>query len=288
MAAASLVGKPLGDYDIKRLVGAGAMGEVYEATKDHQSFAIKIITPELAKVDALRERFLREVRLMQAVHHPHIVSILDFGWQDERLFLVMPFIDGMSLHQHLRQRSFSPADTWTMFSPLSDALIHVHLQGIIHRDIKPGNVLVANRDSHVYLTDFGLSKRPDIDTRLTETGTVVGTPYFMSPEMVVGEAVDARSDIYSLGVMLYLMLLDRLPFDSGDDQSTMYAHVYEPVPPPESINPHFPQRLSTVLLTALEKYPQYRFSSVKQFKLEFREALDSLTEEEQYRTYGSR
>ncbi len=276
----SLRDQQVGDYEVVRFLGAGAMGEVYESTRDGERFAIKIMHEELAENDRLRERFLREVNLMQAVRHPHIIPIVDFGWHGQRLFLVMPFVDGTSLFDVLQTLRFTPRQAWEVFYPLAEALRHAHVQGIIHRDLKPGNVLIARADNHVYLADFGLGKRPGLDTRLTETGVAIGTPAYMSPEAIVGEEIDVRSDVYSLGIILYELLLDQLPFDGVDSTAIMYAQLYNSVPLPSEINSRFPFALEAVILRSLAKDRQDRYSSVRHFVDDLADALASLSDGE--------
>jgi serine/threonine protein kinase len=283
----NLSGQQLGGYRVEHLLGIGAMGEVYEVSLESDHFAIKIMHEELTEQDALRERFLREVRLMQALKHPHIVPIIDFGWYGKRLFLVMPFIDGVTLAEVMKSQRFSPLQVGKILDPLTQALEHAHLQGIIHRDLKPTNVLVTYSDSYLYLLDFGLGKRPGMDARLTETGISVGTPAYMSPEAAVGEEVDLRSDIYSLGVMLYEFLLNKIPFDGMDSSAIMYAHLYKPVPLPSTEDRSFPFALEAVILKCLAKDRRDRYSTIRQFTGDFADALNSLTEAELNCVYGN-
>ena len=283
----SLVGRQLGEYRVERLLGDGAMGEVYEVSLGAERFAIKIMHEELAEQDILRERFLREVRLMQALMHPHIVPILDFGWIGKRLFLVMPYIDGVTLTDVLKAQRFSPLMVWKIFVPLTDALGHAHSQGVVHRDLKPGNIMITYEDARLYLLDFGLGKRPALDDRLTEAGISVGTPSYMSPEAAAGEEVDPRSDIYSLGIMMYELLLSKLPFDGLLSSVIMYAHLYEPVPLPSSIDRRFPFALEAVILRCLAKDREDRYATMQAFIDDFEGALQSLTEDQANYFYGA-
>ncbi|HVU12020.1 MAG TPA: serine/threonine-protein kinase [Phototrophicaceae bacterium] len=282
-----LTGQKLGSYAVGRLLGSGSMGEVYEAYDGKTALALKVLHKSLAHEERVVERFLREVRLMQVVQHPNVIPILDFGWQEGHVFLIMPLIDGATLRQIMKSRRFSPAQIWTILDPLTQGLAQAHRHGIVHRDVKPGNVLIARSDNHLYLSDFGLSKRPGLDSRITETGMVVGTPYYISPEAVVGEEMDERSDIYSLGVILYELLLNRRPFDLPDIDLTMYAHVYQPVPLPCEICPGFPQVLNQVLLTSLGKTREERYPSMEAFARAYGDALDQLSEAEANAVYGA-
>ena len=282
-----LAGQQVGEYQVERQLGAGAMGEVYDAYRGVERYAIKIMHEELAEQDTLRERFLREVRLMQALQHPHIVPILDFGWHGKRLYLVMPYIDASTLAHIEHTHGLSPRQVWGILDPLAQALEHAHVQGIVHRDLKPSNVLIANQDDHIYLVDFGLGKRPGLDTRLTETGISVGTPAYMSPEAAVGEEVDLRADLYSLGIMVYELLLNKLPFDEEDGTALMYAHLYKSVPLPSNANRDFPVALEAVILRCLAKDRRDRYGSMRYFIHDFADALNSLTGTEANYSYGS-
>jgi serine/threonine-protein kinase len=283
----SLVGQQLGEYRVERLLGVGAMGEVYQVSLGNGRFAIKIIHEELAQQDTLSERFLREVRLMQLLTHPHIVPIVDFGWIGKRLYLVMPYIDGATLTEVMKAQRFSPLQVWKILTPLTQALEHAHSQGIVHRDLKPGNILITYTDAHLYLVDFGLGKRPDLDARLTEVGISVGTPSYMSPEAAAGDEVDSRSDIYSLGIMLYELLLGKLPFEGSLSSMIMYAHLYEPVPLPSSEDRTFPFALEAVILRCLAKDREDRYATIREFFQDYEYALQSLTEAEANSFYGS-
>ncbi len=283
----SLVGQKLGEYQVERLIGIGAMGEVYEVSQDDQRYAIKIIHEELAEQGALRERFLREVRMMQVLKHPHIVPIVDFGWTGKRLFLVMPYIDGVTLTDVMEAQRFSPLHVWKILVPLTQALEHAHTQGVVHRDLKPGNILITYSDAHLYLLDFGLGKRPDHDIRLTEVGISVGTPTYMSPEAAAGKEVDSRTDIYSLGIILYELLLGKLPFDGVLSSVIMYAHLYEPVPLPSSEDRRFPFALEAVILKCLTKDRRDRYATMEALINAYEAALQSLSEAEANSFYGN-
>lgn len=268
-----LYGVTIDSYTIHGRIGIGGMGSVYAATDAAgERYALKIMHEDLAQQPDLRERFLREAQLMQVVRHPNIVPLLDFGIYGERLYLVMPFIDGGTLQMLLRSFRFSPSLAWVIFDPLTQALHHAHVQGIVHRDLKPGNVLIARADDHVYLSDFGLSKRPDMDTTLTATGTSIGTPTYMSPEAALAEEVDLRSDIYSLGIMLFELLFDDVPFKGVDDAALVYAHLYQPVPLP----PDTPPAMANIILRCLAKERQDRYPSVRHLRDDYLDALEQL------------
>ncbi len=272
--------KRLGNYQLGRVLGTGAMGKVFEAYHrfDGRHVALKVMHDNWARDQQMRDRFLREVRLLQVAQHRHIVPLLDFGWQDEVLFLVMAFIDGGTLRERMDRELFTPRTAGEILQPLAEALDHTHAQGIIHRDLKPSNILIEGETGHLYLSDFGLSKRPGLDTNLTSIGMIVGTPYYISPEAVLGEDLDQRSDVYSFAVMIYQLLLNRVPFDKGDNDTTMFAHVQETVPLPTQLHGGFPPALEAVLLRALEKDRAMRYTSAGEFASDYQDALASLDE----------
>lgn len=272
MMSSELYGQEIGGYTIERRIDVGGMGEVYAASKDGIEYAFKIMLEALAAQSEQRERFLREVELMRALRHPNIMPLLDYGLYRDRLYLVMPLVEGMTLQALIDAMRFTPKLAWIILDPLTQGLAHAHMQGIVHRDLKPGNVLIAREDDHVYLSDFGLSKRPDFDSGLTATGTMIGTPAYMSPEASLAEEVDLRGDIYSLGIILYEMLFNRLPYAGLKDTALIAAHLYQPAPLPADL----PPALQGVFERALAKNRQNRYPSLRPFIVDYVDALDAL------------
>ena len=250
----------LGSYQLQRKLGEGGMAQVYLArdVRLGRDVAVKVLDRKLADRPGFRERFMREARLAAALDHPNIVSLYDFG-DEEALFLVMPFISGGSLQDLLPRTPLQVGEVVTYGSQIADALDYAHQRKVVHRDVKPANMLI-HADGRLMLSDFGLAKI------VSQTNTMnaprnrpdAGTPEYMAPEQVVGSS-DARSDIYGLGVVLYLLLTGRLPFTGSSSHEIMQAHLrIEPVPP-RRYNPSIPPAMETVVLRAMAKQPAQRF-----------------------------
>lgn len=288
---AMLTGQQLGRYRIGQLVGEGAMGAVYQAYPDpqdpSQTVAIKVLHPEFAQDPDFRARFEREMTLSTALKHPNIVSVLDYGAVDGYLYLVMAYIDGQTLARLLLRRSFSPTFVWQLISPLCEALAYGHAQGILHRDVKPSNVLLerVKGQLQVYLMDFGLGKKPGTDATLTETGVSIGTPEYMSPEAALGEGIDHRADVYSLAILTYELLIGKVPFDLGDPHLVALAQVNKTPPSLIDQHPLFPEVLNAVVMQSLAKDPDSRHQRVEDFATHFYQALHSLAPTQAEREY---
>ncbi len=259
----SLVGHTLGPYRLIRGVGRGGMAEVYlaEDSRLQRQVAVKVLPKALAAEGSFRARFEREARAAARLQHPHILAVYDFGEQDGTTYLVMPFITDGSLAQVLaRARGPLPMAKlvqWT--TEISSALKYAHEQGIIHRDVKPGNMLLGPAE-HLLLSDFGIAKVLDETTTLTATGNSVGSPEYMAPEQTAGKA-DYRSDIYALGVVIFQMLTGRVPFSASTPVQVMMQHVKEPPPSPRAFNSSISPQVEFVVLRALAKKPEQRFQS---------------------------
>ena len=211
------------------------MGVVYRATNValNRIYALKVLAPELADDDQFQERFRREMRVAASLHHPNVVGIHYAGEHDGLLFLVMDFIHGTDLRDLLQKTgALTPDRAVDLLAQLASALDAAHRKGLVHRDVKPGNVLITVRDGeeHAYLTDFGLAKRSDTVGGLTKKGGVVGTVDYMSPEQVTGGVTDARTDIYALGCVFFQMLTGKVPYERENSIATLFAHVHEPPP----------------------------------------------------------
>lgn len=287
-----LTGQHIGDYLLGPLLGEGAMGSVYQAIALDDSsstpVALKLLAAKYVDNTNIQQRFLREVKLLQALRHPHIVPILDYGVSDRTLFYTMPIVYGPNLKTELSRRHFSPLDSFHILLPVSQALQYGHDQGVVHRDIKPANILLGelpNGAYHVYLVDFGLAKRPTEDIDLTAAGISVGSPFYISPEAVAGREVDSRADLYSLGILLYQMLSGTLPFIRSNRNDVLKAHFCEAPPPLRAQHPDFPPTLEAVVLQALEKRPEQRHASVQALAYAYQDALRQLSPEQQNRSY---
>ncbi|MFC2037279.1 protein kinase [Chloroflexota bacterium] len=262
----ALIGSKLGKYTITEEIGRGGMGAVYkayDATLDRH-VAIKVLAPHLVWQEGFVERFLREARAAARLQHPNIVTIYDVGQEAGWYYYVMEYLEGKTLNELTQEQQFLPPETvLSLLQPMAAALDYAHHNGLVHRDIKPGNIIVG-RAGRVSLTDFGIARAVQ-ETRLTATGTTVGTPEYMSPEQVRGWAVDARSDQYSLAVVAYELLSGQVPFKAESTLSLMYKVVHEPPPPIDQVRPELPRQVGEVLGKALAKEPGDRYPTVTDF-----------------------
>ena len=254
-----------GRYQLGSLLGVGGMARVYVATDRvlERQVAVKVLSPSDAQDPLFVERFRREARAAARLNHPNIVAVFDSGSDADQPYLVMEYVPGESLAQLLaRQGRLAPRRAVELAIQVCAALAAAHAQGLVHRDIKPANVLVGE-DGQVKVTDFGIVKAAAATT-LTGTGTVLGTAAYLSPEQAQGHPVDARSDLYGLGCVLYELLCGSPPFGSGADRSLVAVatrHVREPPEPPSLRNPQVDPALDAVVLTALAKDPAQRYQS---------------------------
>jgi serine/threonine protein kinase len=277
-----LIGQNINGYIVGHNIGGGGMGRVYQAyeAETQTPVALKVMLPEFAEDEYFRSRFYREAELMITLRHPNVVDVYAYGEWSGYLYIVMQLVKEPSLDRILPRHRFSPLTTWQIVRPVSEALGFGHAHGVIHRDLKTGNILIEPRGegNHVYLSDFGLGKRPGLDTTLTAAGASVGTPEYMAPEVAMGHPADARADLYSLGVITYELLLGRIPFQGANPQMIALAQVDQPVPRPRTLNPHFPAALEGVLLQALAKDPEARFQTVEDLRQAYHDVVKSLDE----------
>jgi serine/threonine-protein kinase len=221
---------------------------------------IKVLHNHLAKDPEMRERFRREAEAASQLVHPHICAILDYGALGDTVYIVMPYLAGGSLADILvRDRTVPPAAAASICGQVATALDYAHRRGIVHRDVKPDNVLF-DEDSHALLTDFGIATAR-FHGRLTRTGRAMGTPHYMSPEQAMGKMVDGRSDIYAVGVMLYEMILGFPPFDGADSYSVGYKQVHETAVAPDIVDSRIPADLSGIVMRCLAKRAADRYQS---------------------------
>ncbi len=251
-----------GRYDIERLLGTGGMALVYLARdiKHERPVAIKTLRPEVASSIGA-ERFLQEIRLTARLNHPHVLSLYDSGVADGILYYVMPFVDGPSLGQRLAKEKQLPiAEAVRLGREVAQALGHAHKHGLIHRDIKPDNILLS--EGHALVADFGISRAVSAagGERLTQTGTSIGTPAYMSPEQAAGDPdIDSRADVYSLGCVLYETLVGQIPFPAPTLQAMMARHTLEKVSSPSVMRPSVTPALEAVVTKCMAKNPVDRF-----------------------------
>ena len=257
------IGTVVAGYRIDSRVARGGMGVVYRAhhLNLERRAALKIIAPDLADSSGFRERFAREARIAAALTHPNVVTVYDAGEVDGTLYLAMQYIEGSDLAEMLaaegRLRPYRAIDVCRQVASALDA---AHALGLIHRDVKPANVLIEGRVA--YLTDFGLTKRVQ-GTRapLTRAGGVVGTIHYVAPEQIEGDQVTARTDVYSLGCVLYHCLTGQVPYPRDTDVGVIYAHLSEDPPRPSHVRSGLPEGLDGVIAKALDKSPDRRFAS---------------------------
>ena len=249
-------GTTFAGYRVETLVGRGGMGVVYRATdlSLERPVALKLVAPELAEDGRFRERFLREPRLAASLDHPHVIPIYEAGEHDGQLYLAMRFVEGSDLRTLLeREGKLSPERTLAVLAQIADALDAAHRRALVHRDVKPANVLL-DEDGHAYLTDFGITKQVGGDS--TDTGRVVGTLDYLAPEQIRGDPVDGRADVYALGCLLYQCLAGSPPFRRDTEAETLWAHMQEE---PPSLRDH--RGLDPVLQKALAKDQEDRYGS---------------------------
>jgi serine/threonine protein kinase len=268
-----LIGKTLGAYHILNPIGKGGMGCVYEAKAPsrEEHVAIKILFPVLAQDENFKARFQRELQVLSKLKHPHIVPLVDFGRFEDTAYLVMPFMESGTLETRLKQGPLTLQEAARLMKQVCAALEYAHLAGVVHRDVKPSNILI-DKDGNAMLSDFGLAHIMDSSMSLTGSA-IIGTPSFMAPEQCKGEAVDARSDQYSLAVILYRLSTGSLPFNAETPLGVVIKQVSEPLPLPRMVNPNLPEAVERVLLKALAKDPDQRFGSIADFDRAFRSAL---------------
>lgn len=260
----SLIGKRIGDFEVQERLGQGAMATVYKAYEPsiNRHVALKVIRLDEGEQEEFKQRFAREAEVIAKLEHIHILPIYAYGIKDELAFLAMRWLKGGSLSETLKRGAIPLERTAAIFNHVAQGLAFAHSKGIIHRDLKPSNIMM-DEGGNAYLTDFGLAKLTEGSGELTRSGTIVGTPAYMSPEQLRGEPLDHRSDIYSLGVILYNMVAGRLPFDTNtaDLVSIIYQHLEKPPTSPREFNPSTPPEVEAVIMKALEKDRTARFNT---------------------------
>ena len=268
-------GKTLDKYEMGPLVGQGGMAHVYKARHPglNRDVAIKLIHSHLANREGFLERFQREAQMVAALRHPNIVQVFDFDAYFGVYYMVMEFIDGPTLARHLeelrsRGQEFPLTQAIDLLIALCDALDYAHAQGVVHRDLKPGNVMFTSKGTPV-LTDFGLAKIVGAAT-LTLSGMVVGTPMYMSPEQGHGQPGDGRSDIYALGVILYELVTGHPPFEGDTPLSIILKQVSQPLPSARLVNPRVPEAVEQIINRATAKQPAERYQTCGEFAADLR------------------
>jgi len=247
-------------YRVVRRLGGGGMADVYvaEQAQLNRNVVIKVLHPHLARDEEVAERFRREAEAAAKLVHPNICGILDYGATDDVVFTVMPYFEGGSLADAIQKtRQVDAVRTAGVAAQVACALDYAHRHGVVHRDVKPDNVLF-DEDGNAIITDFGIATAR-FHARLTASGRAMGTPHYMSPEQAMGKLVDGRSDIYALGVLLYEALVGFPPFDGADAFSVSYKQVHEQPVPPIDVNARVPQPLNEIVMRCLSKQPTARY-----------------------------
>ncbi len=259
-------GRSLGRYRLEATLGRGGMAEVFRATdtKLGRAVAVKVIQPAFAAQPQFVERFLREARLVAGLEHPNILPVYDFGEEDGSPFLVMPYLEGGTLAQRMDGTPVPVPQVAPWIRQLAEALDFAHQAGVLHRDVKPANILIGKGDRPL-LADFGIAKAAESATRLTATGVVVGTPVYMAPELALGKSASPQSDLYALAVLTFELLTGQPPFAGESALSLMHQHVQTPPPAPSSLVASLPPHLDLVLRDALAKEPEQRPRSCRAF-----------------------
>ena len=257
-------GSIVAGYRIESVAGQGGMGVVYRATQLGlgRPVALKLIATELAHDVSFRQRFQRESQIAASIDHPNVIPVYEAGESDGALFLAMRYVDGTDLGALVgREGRLAPDRAVRIVAQIAAALDAAHRRALVHRDVKPANVLLAAEDEHVYLTDFGLTKRTTSAAALTRTGMFVGTLDYCAPEQIRGEPADGRADIYALGCVLFRCLSGEAPFERDSDVAKMYAHLNDPIPTVTALAPDVPAGLDAVLAKALAKDAHERFAT---------------------------
>ena len=259
------IGSEFAGYRIEAVAGEGGMGRVYRATQMalKRQVALKLIVPELADDPAFRVRFERESELAASIEHPNVIPVYEADNAEGRLFIAMRWVEGTDLRSIiLEEGRLEPRRAASIVGQVAAALDAAHRNGLVHRDVKPANVMVTRHDEeHVYLTDFGLTRRTGSASGVTKTGQFVGTPDYMAPEQIRGERADARADVYALGCLLFHTLTGRVPYERDSDIARMYAHVNDPAPSVVKAVTGVPRAVDEVIGRALAKNPDERYLS---------------------------
>ena len=262
-----MIGNVVGNYKIIDKIGEGGMGAVFKGVDLmlEREVAIKMLRPELAQQPNVVERFRTEAVTLAKLNHPNVATLHSFFRQGDDFFMVMEFVRGETLESMIRQRGALPCDRAVeLFSMALEGIDHAHKMGIVHRDIKPANMMLTETGS-IKVMDFGIARVLGTD-RLTRAGHLIGTAEYMSPEQVRGEETDARSDIYSLGILLYEMLTGRVPFNNPSEYELMRSQIEDAPTPPRTFAPHIPLGIEQAIMRSLAKKREARYQSASEFR----------------------
>jgi serine/threonine protein kinase len=268
-----LIGRSLGQYRIIEQIGAGGMATVYKAYQPglDRFVAIKILPPQHAQNPGFKERFFREAKAVAQLSHPNILPVYDVGIEDDISYFAMKYVPDRTLRNIMGEHMPLPL-VCRLIDQMASALDHAHERGIIHRDVKPANILLEGE--WVLFTDFGIAKIVEETLALTVSGELLGTPAYMSPEQAAGKSVDHRSDIYSLGIVLFEMVTGQVPFKGETPYGVLFKHVHDSLPLPHSYRPDLPEAVEKTILKALAKDPGDRYEHAGSMALALHTALD--------------
>src|SRR5688572_24149047 len=275
----SLIGQQLDQYKIVEQIGQGSMGSVYKARQAglERWVALKVLPPHYADDPQFRERFLREAQAIARLEHPHILPVYDFGQENGYTYLVMRYIESSRTLADVMDGPISIEQALTYLDQIAAALDYAHQHGVIHRDIKPTNILLANQS--VFLADFGLVRLLEGASQLTSTSIGAGTPAYMSPEQGTGDKIDTRTDIYSLGVIAYEMLMGEIPHLAENAQALIYRRTHELPPSLRAVRADIPPGVERAVQKALARNPAQRFQSAGMFVDALRQGLQGTKSE---------
>jgi serine/threonine protein kinase len=287
MSTSLETGGVVGGYRIESLLGQGGMAAVYlaEDSRLKRKVALKILSPELAADDAFRRRFVDESEQLSAVDHPNIIPVYEAGQDEGHLFIAMRYVDSTDLKELIASEGpLVPERAISIVAQVAGALDAAHAKGLVHRDVKPANVLVAvgsggDGSDHAYLSDFGLTKRTQETSGLTKTGFLMGTIDYVAPEQISGSGVDGRTDQYALACVLFQCLTGRTPYPRDDDAAVLYSHLSEPPPSVTGTDPELPPTIDAVLARGMAKDRNDRYASCLEFARAARDAFLSPTGE---------
>jgi serine/threonine protein kinase len=257
-----LTGRQFGSYQIIAPLGEGGMAAVYKAYQPamERYVALKVLPRAFADNPLFIARFKREAKLLAQLQHPHILPVFDYGQADGYSYLVMPFIQSGTLTDSLTGVPAPLPRIRQVITQIGEALNYAHARGSVHRDVKPSNVLI-DESGNCLLADFGLARMTEDSVNLTSSGTILGTPAYMSPEQGSGQKVDARSDIYSLGIIFYEMATGRVPYKAETPIAVIFKHIRDPLPPARTLNPELPEAVELAIQKALSKSPEDRYQT---------------------------